>query len=302
MRALPLAVAAALLVAGCGGEEESAKAPLGRKIAARASVHVFAEPVRAELEVVVDRDQLDPDRVRIETRFLPYDVKAEQSSSEERGRFTVLRREYVLRCLRIACIPDVLESAAGGAETGRGERRTIQLRPARVLYERENGKTRFLRNAPWPEVVSVSRLKESDVPEFGRFVFKTSVAPLPPPDYRVSPTALGIGLLFAALAVLALPAVLVARWYRRRRPEPSVEPEPELTPLERAIRIVEWAGGRESDAERREALEVLAVELDAESEAELARSTRTLAWSPTSPSPERAAGLVAEVRGVVGAA
>lgn len=300
MRAVLFAIAATLLVAGCGGEEESAKGPLGRKVAAQArldpSVHVFAEPVTATVEVVVDRDQLDPDRVRVETRFLPYDVKAERTSREIRGRLTVLRHEFVLRCLRIACIPDVLQSAAGEAESGRGERRAMRLRPARVLYEEADGKKRYLANAAWPEVVSVSRLKESDIPEFGDFVFKTSVTPLPEPDYRISPTLLGAGLLAAALALLALPAALIVRWYRRRRPEPIVADEPEVSPLERALRLVEWTEGREDVRERREALERLAVELETSGRSDLARSARALAWPATSPSPESAAGFVAEVR------
>lgn len=306
MRMLVVAGAALLLVAGCGGAEESGKGPLGKKVAATAkldpTVHVFAEPVAAELEVVVDRERLDPDRVRIETKFLPYDVKAERTTSEERGRFTVLRHEYVLRCLRLACIPEVLQSAAGEAETGRGERRTMRLPAARVLYEDPDGKTRFLQKASWPAVVSVSRLKQSDVPEFERFLFKTSVTPLPEPDYRVSPRALGAGLLAAALALLVLPAVLLVGWLRRRRPAPVLVEEPELSPLERALRLVEWAVGRESGTERREALEVLAVELDTLESQELANSTRALAWSATSPSPESAAGLVAEVRRVDGLA
>ena len=306
MRMLVVAGAALLLVAGCGGAEESGNGPLGKKVTATAkldpTVHVFAEQVAAELEVVVDREQLDPDRVRIETKFLPYDVKAERTTSEKRGRFTVLRHEYVLRCLRLACIPEVLQSAAGEAETGRGERRTMRLPAARVLYEDPDGKTRFLQKASWPAVVSVSRLKQSDVPEFERFLFKTSVTPLPEPDYRVSPRALGAGLLAAALALLVLPAVLLVGWLRRRRPAPVVVEEPELSPLERALRLVEWAVGRESGTERREALEVLAVELDTLESQELANSTRALAWSATSPSPESAAGLVAEVRRVDGLA
>lgn len=300
MRALLLATAAALLLAGCGGEGESAKGPLGRKVAAQArldpSVHVFAEPVTATVEVVVDRDQLDPDRVRVETRFLPYDIVAERTSREIRGRLTVLRHEFVLRCLRIACIPNVLQSAAGEAESGRGERHAMRLRPARVVYDEADGKKRYLTNAAWPEVVSVSRLKESDVPEFGEFVFKTSVTPLPEPDYRVSPTLLGSGLLAAGLTLLALPTLLVVRWYRRRRPAPVVTVEPEVSPLERALRLVEWAQGREDVTERREAIEVLAVELDTSNNPDLARTARALAWPSVSPSPESAAGPVAEVR------
>ena len=141
----------------------------------------------------------------------------------------------------------------------------------------------------------MSRIKQSDVPDFG-FVFKSSVAPLPEPDYRVSPTVLGAGLLAGALVLLALPAVLVIGWWRRRRPEPEVVVEPELSPLEKALRLVEWAGERENGTERREALEVLAVELEAVESDALADSARGLAWSPASPSPQAAISLVGQVR------
>jgi hypothetical protein len=305
MKALLAAAAMVLLVAGCGGGERAQDLPRGKKVAATArldpTVHVFAEPVTAVVEVAVDREEIDPDRVRVETAFLPYDVKAERRSTERRGGLTVLRREYVLRCLRIGCIPEILSSAAGEAETGRGERRALRLPAARVLYDDPGGETRVLQRVPWPEVVSVSRLKQSDIPEFGDFVFKTSVTPLPKLDFRVPPTVLGIALLVVAAALLALPAILVARWYRRRRPVEVVAEEVALTPLERAVRLVEWAGERENGAERREALEVLAVELDAANWPELARSARALAWSPASPPAARAADLVAEVRRVDGA-
>ncbi len=301
MRALllvPLAVL--LLAAGCGGGEEASELPLGKRLTATATldptVHVFAEPVTATVEVVVDTEELDPDRVRIETDFLPYDVKAESDSREDRGRLAVLRREFVLRCLRLDCIPEVLPSAAGEAETGRGERRAMRLRAARVVYEGEDGEKRVLQKAAWPEVVSVSRLKQSDVPQFDRFIFKTGVTPLAGPDYRISPTALGLGLLAAALALLVLPAAVLVRWLRARRPEPVLAEEPELTPLEQALLLVEWANGRENGAERRGALEVLAVELDAVERTDLARSARRLAWSAAAPSPEGADDLVADVR------
>ena len=164
-----------------------------------------------------------------------------------------------------------------------------------MLYDDPDGKTRTLTRATWPELVSVSRIKQSDVPEFG-FVFKTSVTPLPEPDYRVSPTLLGAGLLAGAAALLALPVALGIGWWRRRRPPPAVVEERELTPLERALALVEWARDRENGAERREALEVLAVELEAVESPALAWSARSLAWSPSSPSPEAAAALVETVK------
>lgn len=305
-RLLALAAAVAVLPA-CGGDEEAAAdLPLGKQIAATASfdqgVHLFAEPVRAQVEIVVDTEHLDPDRLELQAELLPYDVVEQSNALERRGRFAVLRYEYFLRCLRIACIPDILASAAGAAESGRGERQNISLPPARVLYDDPAGEQRTIARALWPGLVSVSRIRESDVPSFG-YVFKTSVAPLPEPDYRVSPALLGGGLLVAAALLLALPVSLVTGWARRRRPA-SVDAEPgaELTPLERALLLVEWAREREDGVERREALEVLATELDALERDSLARSARTLAWSPASPAPESADDLVRHVREEVPAA
>ena len=284
------ALAAAALVVGvggCAGTDEAGELPLGRHFAAR---------VFEGVDGLVDRDHVDPDDVRLQTDFLPYDIQASAKRRTDRGRFTELRYEWLLRCLRVACIPEILQSAAGEAETGRGERRTFALPAARVLYDDPDGEQRTLTRATWPELVSVSRIKQSDVPEFGGFVFKSSVAPLPEPDFRVSPTVLGAGLLAGALLLLALPAALVVGWWRRRRPEPEIVVEPELSPLEKALRLVEWAGDRENGTERREALEVLAVELEAVESDALASSVRGLAWSPASPSPEAAVGLVERVR------
>lgn len=304
-RALVLG-AVALVLAGCGAESEpGADLPGGRQIAVIASVdpavHLFAEPVRARVEIVVDRDQLDPDRLELEPRFLPYDVYGQSEEREQRGRFEVIRQEYLLRCLRIACIPPILPSDAGDAESGRGERHVIQMRPVLVRYDDPDGEERVVARARLPETVSVSRIKVSDVPRFG-FLFQTSATPLPEPDYRVSPALLGWGLIAAALALLAVPAALVAGWLRkRRRAAPVADPEPELTLLQRALLLVEWARDRENGAERREALEVLAVELEAVEHGELATHARTLAWSAPSPAPAAADELVRAVREVEGA-
>jgi len=300
MRRLVLLFGLLLVAAGCGGDEESAAdLPLGRQIAVTAdftpSVHLFAEPVVARIDVVVDREHLDPDRLTLDPRLLPYDVDESSESREDRGRFTHLRYEWVLRCLRVGCIPEILSSAAGENETGRGERRVIRLSPAKVVYDDPDGEKRVVAQARWPEVVSASRIRQSDVPASG-FVFQTSATPLPDPDYRVPPAVLGAGLLAAALALLALPAALVAGWMRRRKPVVEVVEEPELTPLERALRLVEWANTRDDGVERREALERLAFELDGLSRGDAARSARGLAWAAPSPAVDATSALVEEVR------
>jgi hypothetical protein len=298
VRGLAYLAALALLAAGCGGRQEAADLPLGRQVSARATldppVQLFAEPVLATVEVVADREHVDPALLRVETDFLPFDVQGSEREREDRGRFTVLRYRYLLRCLRIACIPEVLASAAGAAESGRGERRSVTLPAARVLLAGAAGEARVLTRASWPELVSVSRIKESDVPRFG-YVFATSLRPLPEPDYRLSPTALAAGLLAGAATLLLLPAGLAVGWLRRRRPPPVVQQAPEPTPLERALLLVEWALERVDGADRRQALELLAVELEALERTDLAASARTLAWSREPPSPESALALARAV-------
>ena len=287
-----------LAVAGCagggGGEDTAPPRTVTTRATLTPGTHLFAEPVVARLDVVVDAHTLDPDEVTVATDFEPYQVLRERRTAERFGRLTRLRHEFTLRCLLIACIPEVLQSAAGEAETGRGERTTIRLPAATIAYDDPERGERSV-SVPWPPLESVSRITASDVPEFG-FVFKTSVTPLAAPTYRVPPTLLAAGLALGALALLALPAWLVVGWARSRRPPPPVV-EPERTPLERALALVEWANGRQNGAERREALEVLAVQLELVGSGGLATRARTLAWSFSSPSPETATALVAEVRG-----
>ena len=292
----------ALAVAGCagggGGDETAPPRAVTTKTTITPSTHLFAEPVVARLDVLVDGDAIDPAEVAVETDFEPYEVLRERRTFEDFGRLTRLRYEATLRCLLIACIPEVLQSAAGEAETGRGERTTIRLPATTITYEDPDAGTRTL-SAAWPPLESVSRITASGIPSFG-FVFKTSVTPLAAPTYRAPPVLLATALLLGALALLVLPAWLVVGWARSRRPLPTVE-EPELTPLERALALVEWANEHRNGTERREALEVLAVELEAVESDGLAGRARWLAWSPASPTSEAAAELVATVRGNDGA-
>jgi hypothetical protein len=126
------------------------------------------------------------------------------------------------------------------------------------------------------------------------FPFEASVSPLQEATFRISPALLGAGFLFGALALLGLAAALVASLLRREPETLEADAAPELTPLERALEHVEWSKER-PEAERREALEALAVELDTEG-SDLTNATRRLAWSPSAPSPEAMDALVESVR------
>jgi hypothetical protein len=76
------------------------------------------------------------------------------------------------------------------------------------------------------------------------------------------------------------------------------EEEPEVPPLEKALRLVERTAARDVVPEKREALEVLAAELDTDTEARpLADTARRVAWSPPAPPRPDTEKLVDTVRG-----
>ena len=111
------------------------------------------------------------------------------------------------------------------------------------------------------------------------------MTPLPDTSYRISPTLLGVILLALALALVAVPVAYLVRSRRARR-EPKASTAQQLSPLERALALVEWASRRPSADERREALEALAYELDT-AEGETAGRARARAGRPRHPRPRR---------------
>jgi hypothetical protein len=301
-------------LSACGGADDPPALPEGRFLAAEQQitpqVALFADPVVARVDLIVDNERYDPERVRVAANFDPYERTAEASRTrKDLGRFTHLRYEYTLRCMVYACLPEVgggppqvqpggLPPPPGAQGGGFGERKTFNFKPARVLYDDPEKGAQEISNISWPAVQSVSRLNLGDTNVTGiGFPFSASVVPLPEASYRVAPAVLGLGLLALALALLALPALLVARALKKE-PPPEAEPEPELTPLERALLRVEGARA-EPEPARRESLEALALELEHEEhdESALAPGARKLAWSPSVPSPEAMSLLVESVRG-----
>jgi hypothetical protein len=312
-RAVGLAAAFVVLATGCGGgREEVAALPEGRFLAVERTltpeVQLFGDPVRARVDVIVDTERFDPDRIRLEGAFAPYELDGQiERSRRDQGRYSHLRYELTLRCLVWDCLPHTDDPGATPISVGGGvqrppppggvrDRRTHRLKSARLLYDDPRNGAQPLSNVGWPEVVSVSRLNFSDrdVSVLG-WPFEASVTPLPDVSYRLPPALLGGGLLAAALLLLALPAALLVRWRRGAEPPPEPEPERELSPLERALLLVEWSRSGEPD-DRREALEALAFELETDSRAELAGDVRKLAWSRAAPSPEELDEILGSAR------
>jgi hypothetical protein len=295
-------LAAVLLLAGCAGDEDTDPLlPPGRAIDSDRSLtpttHLFADPVTAQLEVVVDRDQLDPARVTPSVRFDPYEAVGEVATTRrDLGRYTRLRYEYTLRCLTAACIPARLESVLGEQEPGRGERTTIRLAPATIRYDDPTGEfPEVLRTVSWPPVTSVSRLNEAQ--SDAAFPFRVTPEALPAVSYRAPPWEITAVLVLAALALLVLPARLGLGWWRRRRAgTEDGDAKVVLSPLERALLLVEWSRERDAAA-RRGALEGLAAELEGNGgDPALGNEARALAWARGAPSSDSAGELAQRVR------
>jgi hypothetical protein len=298
-----------IVLAGCGGDDSKPLLAQGKAAAVRGAltpdVHLFGEPVVATVEVIVDREQIEPGAVRVKTDFKPYETVGQTVVEEEEiGQFTQLRYSTTLRCLREDCIPRTLTGDVTVSQTPelplfpenqmRDEKRKYEFPPAIVTVEDEPA-DRTLGRVVWRPLRSVSRINWYDSSVVGQgFPFVSTVTPVPEPSYRISPTALGVALIALAVALLALPAIYLVRRYRARR-APQRARGPAQSPLERALGLVEWASRRPSVDERREALEALAYELDAE-EDETASRARAQGWSPPSPATEEMTGLVAEIR------
>ena len=307
-----LALAAALVATGCAGgdDDEAVAVPQGRFLSASRALApntvFFGDSFDARLEVVVDRERLDPDRVRVAASFEPYkqlgQTRVEREDSDRYSRLTYTLR---LRCLERPCLAGEVspggpgDVAPGSAPPSRRGERVFRFRPAHIYYDAPGAKDpRHLKRVWWPRLDVLTRISPTDPSLTFAFntPFRTTLQPLPEPSYRVSPGVLAAGLFAGAALLLVLPAWMTIAWWRRRRPEPVVEEGPELTPLERALRMVQQERANPAGRVRREALELLAHELDAAASRDLAKQARRLAWQSPPPTPETTDAFVETVR------
>jgi hypothetical protein len=297
-----------LAAVGCGGDESKPVISPSKTAVVRGeitpSVHLFAEPVVARVDVIVNREKVDPDDVELKTDFEPYEPVGEtEVERRDLGNFTVIRYTTTLNCLNERCIPppaggEPVEQVPGLPPSLSGQQREEKIKfefPPALLVADAEPKDKTLGRVLWAPLRSLSRINWYDSSVVGQgFPFETSVTPLPEPRYRISPTLLGIAMVALAVALLALPIWLV--WDRRRRTRGPVATKPRLSPLERALRLVEWASRRPSIDERREALEALAFELGHEDDGDLAKRAREQGWSPPPPESDEMNELVTSIR------
>jgi hypothetical protein len=268
--------------------------PIGLKATLSPRVVLFGDTIRAQIEVTLDRDRVDPDSVRIAFDFSPWEIVARPEPTRRDGRTTTfLQSTVVLRCLADACVPP-------------GESATLEFDPARVTYAAsgEEGRRRAASEVVWPVLIVHSRLVSSDFRRTGATAtaWRADTVSPPPVSYRLAP-GLAVGLLLVgggvfAVAGTALASLAVPRRGKPLTARPEEPPMPSLTPLEHALALLEGDASPNGAAARRRALELVAEEL-AERDTHLAQTARVLAWSEEVPVADETSELAARVRSAI---
>ncbi|MDQ3876297.1 MAG: hypothetical protein M3322_12265 [Actinomycetota bacterium] len=244
--------------------------------------HLFGDAVVATAEVVVKRDIVDPGSVRIARNFGRYQLAGEPMVTRRDGAdLTELVFRFPLRCLRLGC-------AYAPAK------RSVVLPEATISYNLRNGQHGQARR-PWVPLEAVSRLRPADIADPR---WRLDLRRPPTVTYRVNPGFLAAGLLAASCAFVLAAGVLAGLAVSRRRQRPAAEPAPvrAASPLTRALEALAAAGANSSPSERRQALELVAGEVEAAGHPDLADEAWRLAWSRTPPSREAVADLSRSLR------
>jgi hypothetical protein len=286
---------ASVLSAGHGGRG----LPNGKPISATATIEpttpLFADEITARIDVAVDRSRADPRKVHVKASFVPFERVAHETATRNAGRITFIREIWTLRCLVRRCAQVQPTFAAGIAGAKGSGRRATTIPPAQIAYD--GGGVQPLQ-LEWPTVEWLTRINRTEESSPSYF-YHVDLTP-PAVSYAISPEHLLVGLAAALLVLLGVPGAIVGRRVLERRRAKAPEPKHELPPLERALRLLEWANDRPDDDVRRRALELVAVELVRNGQHDLGATARELAWQPPSPARDDAGRLGARVRTTMG--
>ena len=285
---LAIAAAVAVLILTLDSEQTAARPrqAISGETSLSKSAALFADPVQARIEVLVDRDRVDPAKVGFNPTYVLYQrIGVPRVERHDTGRTTQLVYTANLVCLTYSCLPSFT-----------GTR--VQFPPAKVFYSlRTDGRRRTI-ELPWSAFALGPRTQLSDLNNADPFVQPAWRATTEPDavSYEISPTVFR-SILFVAAGVLFLLALgtffLFARALKRRwRPKPK-------SPLEEAVVLVEKASARDDQQAKRKALELLSRELAHTGEGELALTARELAWAEAVPVPSSTQPLTLDVRRLI---
>ena len=287
--ALTVAAAIVLAVVLTGSSTQTVpEHPLTAETSLSRSGALFADPLRATIEVLVDRKRVDPARVGVSVGFEPYSrIGIPRLVRHDTDRLTQLVYSTDLVCSTDVCLPK-----------GRSSSMRIRFAQAQVFYFPRDGSGRKTLKLNWQPLTLGTRTTPADLAgddPFSQPIWHASTDPLAV-SYRFSPSVLKavllvVGAILFAGAAFALWQVLRALQGRMRLPLPSA--------LERAVRLVERTETREDAAAKRKALELLSRELTRSGESQLALAARELAWAEPTPIPAATQPLTLDVRRLI---
>jgi hypothetical protein len=248
--------------------------------------HLFGDPVRARVDVILDSKRIDPDSVKVLVNFAPYrPLVPPRRSKSSVGRITQLRFDYLLDCLGFRCLPN-------------GQRK-FDLHDATVAYRSNGAAGVQTEPVDWPLLQSAGRINPNRMWEAQ---LRGEYLDLGPVGYRVSPTtvevaALVLAVLFGAAALILILRLLPLGRLAERLGLKTVD---RRTSLALALARVRETADDERPDEGRRALERLARELRRVENPELAWAASQLAWSRQFPADGRLTALSSKVERLIG--
>lgn len=281
--AVALVVGLVLALRGGGNVAAVPREPVEGGTQLSRSATLFADPVRASVQVVVDRRRVDPTQVGFTVHHEPFvSIGSAHVERHDTGRLTRLVYSVDLICLTNICLSE-----------DKPEPVRVQFPPAQVFYTSTSGKRRTL-SLPWAATTIGPRTNATDLNGADPFLqpsWRATTDPLAV-SYGTAPRTLR-AILFVAGGLLILGALLaLLRFVTTGRLRLRI-----LSPLERAVVLVERAP---PDApEKRKALELLSHELARSGEPELAVVAKQLAWAEPTPLPTLTQPLTLDVRRVI---
>ena len=268
-------------------------APLKAYATITPTVHLFGDSVTAKIAVVADTQWVDPERVRVNASFTPYEpMRSPAVLRYSVGRFAQVTYTWTLHCISSPCVPRVPPS---------DKYHVFRFHAARVEYIALTGKPAYGLNVSWPPVEVLSQVSPGVAAFLRRsnnLDWRIHITPVASPTYRMSPDLLFWLALALAGTLAAVAALFARRWYLVVRPR-SVETytiDPGTT-LERALSVLRYAHEQGDETLQRKAFERIAGELGIEAADELTRTARELAWSPRTPEDEEVEEFAAQARG-----
>jgi hypothetical protein len=244
---------------------------------------LFGDRVRASVQVIVDRNRVDPSRVGFTAHFEPFvGLGTPIVSRKDTGRLTRLVYTADLICLTNICL-----------SKNEPEPIHVQFPPTRVFYTAKSGARHTLTLA-WQGTTIGPRTTAQDLngaDPFEQPSWRATTDPLPV-SWGTSPHTLRLILFIAAGLLFALGLFALIRFVLIGKLRFRV-----LSPLERAVVLVERAPPE--SAEKRKALELLSHELSRSGEPELALVAKQLAWAEPTPLPTLTQPLTLDVRKVI---